>query len=166
VAAVKVELKLTGLEGVLWTLQSLPAAIVSKRGGPVKTALRKGALVLLAAEKANLQAIIAEQKKEKAEDTGLLLRSLIATRGKAPSSGKGERYLVRVKRQAYQRRGKLVTTLKTAQILEYGAPGHNQPARPWIRPAFLSNAEKAIRTVERELKAEVDKIVDKVALGL
>jgi hypothetical protein len=58
VAEVKVEIQLTGLDGVLATLQSLPAEVVSKRGGPVKAALRKGALVILKAEKANLQAVM------------------------------------------------------------------------------------------------------------
>ena len=37
----KVEFKLQGVDGVLATLQSLPAEVVSKRGGPVKAALRK-----------------------------------------------------------------------------------------------------------------------------
>lgn len=152
-----ITIQLTGVDGVLDLLKSLPPEIVSKRGGPVKTALRKGALVILAAEKANLQAVISMQKKEEQEDTGLLLGSLIASRGKAPSEGKGERYLVRVKRKSYQRKGKVVTTLKTAQILEYGS--EKQPARPWIRPAFSSKAEEAINTVTTALLAEVDKVV-------
>ena len=42
----KVDVKLTGVAGVLKTLSSLPAEVVSKRGGPVKAALAKGARFL------------------------------------------------------------------------------------------------------------------------
>lgn len=159
----KVEVKLTGVDGVLATLQSLPAEVVSKRGGPVKAALRKGALVILNEEKLRLQASIANQSPgAKRETTGLLLKSLIASRGKAPTSGKGERYLVRVKRKTYTRKGgRPVTTLKSAQLLEYGSS--KQPAEPWIRPAFLAKAEQAIRTVEVELVAGIDRVVKKLA---
>ena len=153
---------LTGLEGVYQTLLSLPAEVVSKRGGPVKAALRKGALVILKAEKAELAARIAEVKKEERPPTGLMEGSLVATRGKAPTDGKGERYLVRFKRKTYPgRKGKPTTTLKTAQIYEYGS--EKQPARPFIRTAFASRAEEAIRTIERELVAGVDKVVAKLA---
>ncbi len=156
-------MKLTGIDGVLDTLKSLPPEVVSKRGGPVKSALRKGALVILRQEKANLQAVTANTNDEgKRESTGLLLKNLIASRGKAPTGGKGERYLVRVRRKTYPRKsGKPVTTLATANILEYGSS--KQPAEPFIRPAFLSKAEEAIKTVERELVAGIDRIVKKLA---
>lgn len=158
-----VEMKLTGLNGVLETLKALPAAVVSKRGGPVKSALRKGALVILKQEKANLQAVTANTNDEgKRYSTGLLLKNLIASRGKAPTGGNGERYLVRVRRKTYpQKSGKPVTTLKTAQLLEYGSS--QQPAEPWIRPAFNAKAAEAITTVERELVAGIDRIVKKLA---
>lgn len=158
-----VEIKLSGLDGVLATLQALPAEVVSRRGGPAKAALRKGAIVILKQEKANLQAVTANTSDEgKRYSTGLLLKNLIASRGKAPTDGKGERYLVRIKRKSYARRGgKPVTTLQTANLLEYGSS--KQPAEPWIRPAFAAKAEEAIKTVERELVAGIDKIVKKLA---
>lgn len=159
-----VELKLTGLDGVLETLKSLPPEIVSKRGGPVKAALRKGANVILKQEKANLRAVMGHQVDgEQIAATGLLLKNLVTTRGKPPSDGKGERYLVRVKRKTYPRkgRGKAVTTLKTANILEYGSS--KQPAEPFIRPAFNAKAAEAIRTVETELVKGIDKVVAKLA---
>jgi HK97 gp10 family phage protein len=158
-----VELKLTGIDGVLATLQSLPPEVVSKRGGPVKSALRKGALVILKAEKQALQAATANTSDEgKRYSTGLLLANLIASRGKAPTSGKGERYLVRVRRKSYARKGgKATTTLKTAQLLEYGSS--QQPAEPWIRPAFNANARQAIGTIETELVKALDRVVKKLA---
>lgn len=159
----KVELKLTGLDGVLETLKSLPPEIVSKRGGPVKAALRKGALVILKQEQANLRAVMGHQVDgERVLTTGLLLKNLIVSRGKPPSDGKGERALVRVKRKTYTRKGKgkPVTTLKTAQLLEYGSS--TQPAEPYIRPAFNAKAAEAIRTVETDLARRVDKIAAKL----
>lgn len=165
-----VELKLTGLDGVLDTLKSLPAEVVSKRGGPVLAALKKGAKVIQLQEKANLRAAISSGTAE-AESTGLLEKNVVVTRGKAPNDGNGERVLVRVRRVAYngdklkkgEKVGKRVTTLKTASLLEYGSS--HQPATPWIRPAFAAKAEEAIRTVERELLAGINRIVAKLAKG-
>lgn len=159
----KVEVTLTGLEGVLATLQSLPAEVVSKRGGPVKSALRKGALVIQAEEKARLRAAIAHVAPGgKAESIGLLEKNIIVSRGKAPVSGKGERYLVRVKGAIYPgRKGKPVTTKQTARFLEYGT--EKQPAEPFIRPAVQMKGGEAIATIERELVAGIDRIVRKLA---
>jgi hypothetical protein len=169
-AAFTIELNVTGIDGVLATLQSLPAEVVSKRGGPVKAALRKGALVILNEEKVRLRAAVTNATASgKRESTGLLLGSLIASRGKAPTDGKGERYLVRVKRKQYTQRpdgtargGKAITnTLANAQRLEYGTA--TEPADPFIRPAFLSKAEQAIITIQTELVAGVDRVVNKLA---
>jgi HK97 gp10 family phage protein len=159
----RTEVKITGIDGVLALLQQLPAEVVSKRGGPVKAALRKGALVILAAERANLQMVTSNATdSEKQESTGLLAKNLIASRGKAPTEGKGERYLVRVKRRTYVRKnGKPVTTLKTAQLLEYGS--EKQHAEPWIRPAFKAKAREAIDTTTKELVKGIDRVVKKLA---
>ena len=154
-------IQLTGLDGVYEMLRSLPAEVVSKRGGPVKTALRKGAVVIRKAEIANLRVVTSNQTQEESLSTGLLAKNVIVSRGKPPTDGNGERYLVRVRRKTYARvSGKAVTTLKTAQLLEYGSS--KQPAEPWIRPAFQSKAAEAIRTVETELVAAIDKIATKL----
>lgn len=160
----KVEVNLTGVEGVLATLQSLPAEVVSKRGGPVKSALRKGAVVILKAEQQHLRAVMGHQSDgQHVEATGFLLKHLIATRGKPPVDSKGERYLVRVKNAIYQGRrgGRPVTTRQNAARLEYGTS--KQPAEPFIRPAFLANAAKAISTIEMELGKAIDRVVNKLA---
>lgn len=159
----KIEMRLHGVDGILKTLQSLPAELVSKNGGPVKSALRKGAIVILKQERLNLQAVLSNQTaSERSESTGLLLKNLIASRGKAPSTGKGERYLVRVKSRTYPgKTGKPTTTLKTAQLLEYGSS--NQPAEPFIRPAFNAKAREAITTIEVELRKGIDRVVKKLA---
>lgn len=152
-------IKLTGVDNVLRLLKALPPEVVSKRGGPAKTALRKGANVIAKQMRANLTAVTAGD-----ETTGLLLKNLIVSRGKPPTSGKGERYLVRFRRKTYPgRKGKAVTTLKTAQLLEYGSS--KQPAEPFIRPAFRSRAREAIDTVTRELATAVDRLATKYLKG-
>lgn len=156
----RTEIKLHGLDGVLKMLSELPKEVVSKRGGPVKAALRKGANVIAKQERANLRAATANQTKEGRESTGFLLKNLIVSRGKPPASGNGERYLIRFRRKSYpDRKGKAVTTLKTAQLLEYGSS--KQPAEPFIRTAFQARAREAIETVERELVAAIDRIASK-----
>jgi hypothetical protein len=159
---VKVEMQLSGLDGVLATLQSLPPEVVSKRGGPVKSALRKGARVIFLEAKKNLQVSVANAGDEgKRYSTGLLLKNLVVTRGKKPIGSKGERYLVRVRRKSYGRKGKTVTTLQTANLLEYGSS--KQPQEPWLRPAFNAKAEAAIRATEAELLRQIDRVVKKLA---
>ncbi|MBV5296671.1 MAG: HK97 gp10 family phage protein [Rhodoferax sp.] len=158
----KIEMKLAGVDGVMEMLRKMPAEVVSKRGGPVKTALRKGAKVIHDQAKQNLQISVANTNDEgKRLSTGLLLKNLVITRGKAPTVGKGERYLVRVRRKTYGRAGKPVTTLASAQLLEYGSEKQN--AEPWLRPAFQAKAEQAILTVEKSLVLEIERIAKKLA---
>jgi HK97 gp10 family phage protein len=159
----KVEMQLQGLEGVLATLKSLPAEVVSNKGGPVKNALKDGAYVIHAKALENLKKSTAGPLT-----TGLLVESLIVSRGKAPKSGKGERYLVRVKKKGYAGRSegkgkklKGVTTLQTANLLEYGSS--TQPAEPWLRPAFQATAQQAIKTTEASLVKRLNAIVKKLA---
>ena len=159
----KVEMQLSGLDGVLETLKKLPPEVVSKSGGPVKSALRKGAQVIQREAALNIARATDILGSDDHTSTGLLLKSLIVSRGKAPLSGKGERYLVRIKRNTYQRKGKAVTTLKTAQLLEYGSS--LQPAEPWLRPAFNTKAPQAIRTIEAELLKGIDRAIRKVSKG-
>jgi HK97 gp10 family phage protein len=158
---VKITMELHGLQGVLDTLHQLPPEIVSARGGPVRAALRKAAMVILRQELANLQAATANATSAgKRLSTGFLAKNVVVTRGKPPIDQKGEKYLVRVRRKAYPGR-KDVSTLKTAQLLEYGSS--KQPAEPWIRPAVESRGREALQTFQRELLASIDLIVNKLA---
>jgi HK97 gp10 family phage protein len=155
----KTEFRLHGVDGVLDMLRALPPEIVSKRGGPVRAALRKGARVIHRAAKANIEAKTGE---DPALSTGLLAESLVVSRGKAPAGGGGERYLVRLKRKTYPgRKGKPTTTLKSGHLLEYGSS--QQPAEPWLRPAFAIKAREAIETIERDLLRSIDRITKRLA---
>lgn len=155
----KVEVKLEGVEQTLQMLRSLPPEIVSKRGGPVKLALAKGARLLRDEARRNLRAAIALRGDE---SSGLLLQNLIASRGKRPIGAQGERYLVRVRRKSYPNRtGETVTTRKTASLLEYGSA--RQPATPWLRPAVQSKGSEVIRVVTEDLNRRIDLVVQKLA---
>lgn len=159
----KTYVNISGLDGVLDMLKQLPSEVVSKRGGPVKLALKKGATVIY--KQADINLMLATQgmvSDGKQYSTGLLRKNLIVSRGKEPVGSKGERYLVRVRRKSYpDRKGEVTTTLKTAQILEYGSS--QQQPDPWIRPAFESKAEDAIKTVSDDLLQRIDKIVKKLS---
>lgn len=158
----KAEMKLEGLNGVLETLKSLPPELVSKRGGPVKAALRKAARVIHKQAMTNLERVTSNQTESGEQlSTGLLKKNLVVTRGKPPYGSKGERYLVRVRRKSYPRKGKTTTTLATANLLEYGSS--QQTAEPWLRPAFHMKAQEAILTAQSELLKQIDKVVKKLA---
>lgn len=165
--------KLEGLDGVYGMLMSLPKELVSKRGGPVRAALRKGAVVIQKKAIQKLNVVTSNATEEgKRVSTGLLAQNVVVTRGKAPLSGNGERYLVRVRRKSYNRaaerkaegkrakRSVAVTTPQTARLLEYGSS--KQPAEPWLRPAFQETAVEAIRAVETELAKGVDRIAQRL----
>jgi HK97 gp10 family phage protein len=154
----KVEFNITGIPGIIRTLSSLPAEVVSKKGGPVKLALAKGARFLRDKERQNLQAVLEPGD----ESTGLLEQNIIASRGKAPSGGNGERYVVRIKRKMYPgRKGEQVSTLKSAQLKEYGSV--QQPARSFIRRTVDQHGEATINVIVSDLLARVDRIIAKLA---
>lgn len=148
-----------GIDNVLTLLRRLPKEVASKNGGPVLKNLRKGARVIAVEESLNLARTIGALSDDEAESTGLLLKSIIVSRGKAPIGGNGERVLIRIKRNAYQREGKTVTTLQSAQLKEYGS--EKQAAEPFIRPAFNSKASEAVSVVTKGLAADVEKLAAK-----
>jgi HK97 gp10 family phage protein len=167
----KVEMNLTGLDGVLATLQSLPPEVVSKRGGLVLRALRKGAQVIRKQATSNLASAIRGVDKEGNQlSTGLLLQKGLSISRKNPPSGvTGEMVRIRVRRAIYPNRkrnsgrrgGSKLATNDTAWFLEFGTA--KQSPRPWLRPAFQAKAEAAIRTTEAELLRQIDRVVKKLA---
>lgn len=156
-----IEMKLTGVEDTLRLLKSLPPEIVSKRGGPVKLALKKGAQRLLEIAKINLLASIAIHESE---STGLLVSQLIARRGRPPEGVRGELYQVLVKRKRYPKQKEQshsVTTIQTGVYLEYG--GVHQPATPWLRPAVMGHGEEIIQLITTDLNQRIAKIIKKLS---
>jgi hypothetical protein len=158
--SLRTDVELKGVEGVLATLGSLPAEVVSKRGGPVKLSLALGARILRGYAKQNLRASIARNGER---STGELEKRVIASRGKAPFGGKGERYLVRVKKRDYiNADGVKTNPLMTANLLEWGSS--HQPATPWLRPAVQMHGQEVIDKVSADLVRRIQQTVRKLAM--
>lgn len=173
----KVEMNVSGLNGVLQTLQSLPPEIVSAKGGPVKNALRKAAQVIQKQAKANVRAIVAEPNKDgrPTQSTGALEKAITVTRGKMRGTVKGEKYLVRVPHKLVkyantkknQRLGRVGKYYKQepptyyGRMLEYGTS--KMRPHPWLRPAVEQKGAEAIQVFTDDLNKSIDATVKKLA---
>lgn len=167
-------IRVKGLEGVLKTLKELPPAVVSSRGGPVRTALRNAAKIIHQQQLANIQRIIDEPNKGglDEESTGLLMKSLVISRGRPPQGSKGEAVLVRVRRGRFYpasragkggllRGAKKVTAAQVGALLERGT--ERRQAYPWARPAFEMKKTEAVAVFTRDLTDRIAKIVQSLA---
>lgn len=163
----KTEVTVTGLDGVLDMLKQLPPEVVSKNGGPVRKVLRKAARLLQAEAKARFRAAVAEVGKSGITDTTGFTEQRIIVR-KARYRHKGERQVVTVRYGqphpgGNRFRGRAIFANDIAFIMEAGTS--QQPATPWLRPAFAAKAPEAIALVERELPREIERIANKLGRG-
>lgn len=169
-------IKITGIDNVLHMLKSLPPEVVSKRGGPVKASLRKGAVIIQKQAKANIARIVATPNKGGPPYSGKgdLEKAVIVTRGRYNRSG--EKYIVwlgRGAKRAYantrfnrskQQVGKTYEEAPPqfyGRFLEFGTS--HQSAQPWALPAFKEKANEAMNTIVTDLVDRIDKIVKKLA---
>lgn len=162
----KVEVQMTGLDGVLDTLKRLPPEVVSKRGGPVRRALARGAKLIRDNARAALQrSIDAAGATGITETTGFTASNVIMKRSSRLDRINGERYVVTVRPKkhpsGHQYRKRTIQTNDIAFIMEQGSS--KQPALPWLRPTFAAHAAEAIRTIETTLAADVERLVKKLA---
>lgn len=154
-----------GLDGLLKTLLALPPEIVSRSGGPVRTALRKAGVVFQKAARENIKQIVAAPNKDgrTPESSKTLETSIIVSRGKPQPGFKGEVFRVRVKRGARAPNGE--TANKYGGILEFGYEG--VAAKPWLRPAFEANKHEALGVFVSEMQKRLDAAARKARkLGL
>lgn len=148
-----------GLDDVLRKLKALPPEIVSKRGGPVKAALRKGGKVIASQAQTNIRAIVAKPDEDGYVSTDTLAKSVAVSRDPNPQrSGANERYRVHVRRKAYPDGTK---TVATGRYLEFGT--EQRPPTPWLLPAFMEKRQQALDTVVSELTKGIDRIVRKLS---
>lgn len=159
-----------GLDGVLDKLKALPPAIVSKRGGPVKAALRKGAVVVQKAEQEHIRRVVTNTVAAGYTSTKVLENAIVVRRDPNPRrSGAAERYRVMIARgrkygdRLNKKGGKPLTAVMTGRWLEIG--DERQPAEPWATPAFMSSKDRALNTVVDELGKGIDKIIRKLEQG-
>lgn len=156
-------IRIEGLDAVVRTLNELPAELVSKRGGPVRTALQKAAKRIQQDEQQHLQRIIDAPNvgAVEAESTGLLKANIVVKRGRLAGGEKGELYSVSVRRKSYPgTKGKAVTTPQVARLLEYGSA--KRAPMPFIRPAFEAAKGYVFQTFTAELSKRLAAIVKKL----
>lgn len=159
--------RVEGLKGVVDTLRQLPPEVVSKRGGPVRSSLRKAAKVLQVQAQLNVQAIIDAPNKGDlpTESTGLLKKSIVIARGKQPASGRGETQLVKIKRGAkypgkFQDAKGSITAAKVGRLLEEGS--EKRAPMPWLRPAFDAKKYEALTVFATTLLKGIEVIKRKL----
>lgn len=162
----KTETEITGLEGVLESLRALPTEMTKKRGGPVRAAVRKAAQLLR--KEARAQMIARGNNPGKTGinyATGFTAKHIIIKRRKINEAMKGERFIVTVKPVPHPNGNKIrkhpIKTRDVAFIMEHGSA--NQPAEPWLRPAYNARKEEAVRVMVDTLNSGIDKIVAELA---
>lgn len=155
-----------GLDDVLRRLRALgPEA--SKRGGPVRAAVRKGAVVIANEAKANVRRIVATPNMGGGDvSTGLLEKSIKPLRAKARRDGvKGETFIVTVpKRARYpisKRTPSGIGVATVGKMLEYGT-SKRQPM-PWMRPAFHAKKDEAAKVMADEVLKGIERLEKKLA---
>ena len=155
-----------GLDGVLRKLQALPKEVTQKRGGPVRSSLRKGANVIRKQAQANVRQITATPNEDgEIESTGVLEKSIRVTRfrPKGPGNAEGMRVGIPKSRRyppsTKNPRGERVRLV--GQRLEYGSSRLPRP-HPWMGPAFHAKKVEAVNTVVTELNKGINRIVKKL----
>lgn len=157
-----------GLDGVLERMRSLPPAIVSKRGGMVAPALRKGGVVIQKEAQSNVRAVTRDTEAAGYVSTDVLAKAIVVRRDPNPQrSGAAERYRVLIARgRKYGDRvnkGKPLTAVMTGRWLELGT--EDQPAEPWLTPAYMSTRQRALDTVVTELGKGLQRAIKKAEQG-
>lgn len=172
----RVDVEISGIDGVLDMLKNLPADVVSKRGGPVKKALRKAAVIIQKEAQNNIRKIVLEPNKDgkPSKSTGSLEKAVTVGRGKYLGGTLGERYMVWLPREkkkyantrenVRKRRVGKTYTVESPQFygrfLEYGTS--KMQKKPWLRPALMSKGDAAIAVARESLLAELEKITQKM----
>src|SRR5688500_17669620 len=90
---------ITGLDDIVRRLKALGTE-ASKRGGPVRAAVRKGAVLIQKEAQANIGKIVAEPNVGPDISSGLLAASYKPVRAKAPQRYKGETFFLLISKRA------------------------------------------------------------------
>ena len=160
--------RIEGLDTLLDRLRRLgPEA--SKRGGPVRRAVRKGAVLIVNQAKANVRQIVATPNVSgQDESTGTLEKSIRPVRGKPNRNGlKGETFFVMIpKRARYPISKRTPTGIRVStvgQMLEYGTA--KRRPYPWMGPAFHAKKGEAVRVMTDDLLKGIEALEKKLGMG-
>ena len=160
--------RIEGLDTLLDRLRRLgPEA--SKRGGPVRRAVRKGAVIIANEAKANVRQIVATPNVSgHDESTGTLEKSIRPVRGKPNRNGlKGETFFVMIpKRARYPISKRTPTGMPVAMVgrmLEYGT-AKRRPHR-WMGPAFHAKKGEAVQVMTDDVLKGIEALEKKLGMG-
>ena len=117
----------------------------------VPRVLQVGGEVLLKKTKANLQAIIGKGTKYDSRATGELVDALGVSGARMDRDGN---YNVKLGFAEPRHDGE--SNAKIANIIEYGK--HNQPARPFLKPAKSAAKDECIDAMKTKLEEEINSI--------
>lgn len=163
---VRGEVRLTGLDQVVKSLEQLPGGIAGKGGGIARASLRKASKILIARAKTNLQSSISAAGRTGITDSiGFTAKQIAAKVSRRALDGaKGEALYVTVRYvQHPASRGKFrkkpIRANDIAFILEAGAK--NIDPLPWMRPAFLATAQPMITEIEAGMVRGVEMLWSK-----
>lgn len=160
------DFRVQGLDGVLEALQALPREVASKNGGPARAALARGARI-----------IRDEARRLAPVDSGSVRDNIVMKRDTQPQrAGANERYRVGV------RGGSLSTYSNTARNRRKGVVGQKyekagatyywrflefgtakMAARPFLRPAFETKKEAALKEIVSSLSKGIARLARKLA---
>lgn len=124
----------------------------------IEKALEAGGEVVLARVRRNLQSVI----RPDGQSTGELLGSLGKTTVKVDHKGVHNLKIGfnEPRRHQYAARGKrsyrTITNAMIATVIEYGK--HNQPARPFLKPARTGSRSECVRVMTAALEEEIGKL--------
>lgn len=171
--------RITGLEGVLEALKALPPEIVSKNGGPVRSGVRKGAVVIQKQAQANVRRIVAEPNKDGSDNysSGELEASITVKRRKPNGGVRGEQFNVGLSKVSKKfantvlnrRKRRVGATYKVLPATFYGYFLENgterMVAHPWMGPAYNEKKAAALQTMVSEINAGIARAVKKLSKG-
>lgn len=168
--------RIEGLKGVIDTLKSLPPELVSRRGGPIRTALRKAAKVIQDEAKLNVRNIVAEPNLGgvPTRSTGALEKSITIKRRRPRAGVNGEVFTVGISKvkgtygdtKKNRRSGKVGNQYDQlpptfyAWFLEFGT--ERMRAHPFMRPAFDAKKQEAVDTFVTETNKGIERVYKKL----
>ena len=152
-----VTITLTGFEDTLRMLESLPPEIVSKNGGIVRKALRKGSMITVKQAKANVTDIINRDGLD--DSTGALLKAIGTQRARHPEKyGASERFVVHARKAP---KVKNLTPAMYGANMELGT--EKQKPKPWMTPAYFTTRSQGAQMVVDESNRLIEKVIKQLA---
>ena len=162
--------RIEGLESVLKTLRELPAEVVSKNGGPVRAALRKGAVIIQnrrwpmcrrsSIRRTSMDVSVSNRPGKK---------SIRIKRVRPLNKQRGEAFIVSVRSQRYpnrtiQRKGpQRGGPENQRRAVHAGGGDRTQKGDARMRPAFEAKRARRCRCLNHGLPRAIDRAVKKLA---